>query len=256
MANNLISSSYDPDMPGEEDDTQDVDTGAPGPTAPSGGGFDWKKFGGAFGGGIGDLMGLLSPSDDGWGNLAGGMQSIIPTIQQYGKQAMGYMSPYEKTGRSALDAYFSQLQEASNPQQFISNILSKYQESPGLKFQKQQGMDALNTSAAARGLLGSGAQAKSLMKYSQGLASQGEEQYLRDVLGLRGSTLSGLSGLSGMGEQAAGTMGQFSMGTGQNIANLMSQIAQAKAEAKSAKSAHEKSSFGSLIADIGTLAML
>lgn len=48
----------------------------------------------------------------------------------------------------------------------------KYEESPAYKFQLSEGMNAIETSAAARGDLLSGATMKGLQRYGQGLASQ------------------------------------------------------------------------------------
>lgn len=47
-----------------------------------------------------------------------------------------------------------------------------YQESPGFKFQMERGIDAINSSQAARGSLYSGATGKAILQFAQGLANQ------------------------------------------------------------------------------------
>lgn len=53
------------------------------------------------------------------------------------------------------------------------NSLEELQQTPGYKFQLQQGLQGVNNSAAARGSLLSGKQLKGVNNYAQGVASQG-----------------------------------------------------------------------------------
>ena len=230
--------------------------GAPGSAQSAG------MFGGLGGlaGGLYSLFGGGDTGDGGYGALISGLQGLEPTIKAGGERAIGYLNPYETVGRSALNEYFGQLNQAQNPEHFINNIMSHYQESPSVQFQKQQGIDALNTSAGARGLLGSGAQAKSLMQFGQGLASQGQQQYLQNVLGLRGQTLAGLGGLGQMGQQAATQQGAFGMEESSQLANLMSQIAQAQAKSQQYQQQQQaqqsSSGLGDLLGGVSSLASL
>lgn len=212
----------------------------------SSGGFGsspWETAGiGALTGIGGALGSMLFGGDDGYGDIA-------PQLKDYLSKAVGYMDPYEKMGKGALGDYFAQLKQAEDPTQYIGSIMSKYQESPGAQFQRKQGLADISTGAAARGLLGSGAQARSMMKYGQGLSAQDQQQYLQNVLGLRGQTLGGLAGLGQMGEQAAGQMGQWTYGTGENLANLQSQMAAAQQKQQSQM-------FGDILGAAGSLALL
>src|SRR5690242_13817777 len=67
-------------------------------------------------------------------------------------------------GNTALQAY-----AASNPQSNFN--LQDYLNSPALKFQMQQGTEAITNNASAQGLGASGNTLKSLEQYGQGLAS-------------------------------------------------------------------------------------
>jgi hypothetical protein len=167
---------------------------------------------------------------------------ISPLLEKYLAESQGYLSPYEKVGRSAMNQYYGELNKMGDPTSFVNNILSHYQESPAVQFQKSQGINSLRNLEEAKGLMGSGDEMKDVMKYSQGLASQGQQQYLQNVLGVQGSQLAGLRGLTGQGMGAAEQMGQWGMGTGQDIGSIMGQQAQAglsgNLAAEKARAAH------------------
>lgn len=83
---------------------------------------------------------------------------------------------------------------------------NNYLNSTGYNFQKQQGDASLTGSAAARGLLGSGATGKALTSYGQNLASTTFNNYLGNLSGLNtqqqgtanaGTTASGQVGAAG-----------------------------------------------------------
>lgn len=89
-----------------------------------------------------------------------GLQGLLSGVQ--GTLAPSIASGAQ--GNTALQAY-----AASNPQ-FNFN-LQDYLNSPALKFQLQQGTEALTDQASASGLGASGNTAKALEQYGQGLAS-------------------------------------------------------------------------------------
>jgi hypothetical protein len=119
--------------------------------------------------------------------------------------------PYLSAGQGAL----SQLQSiyglgGKGPN--AGQIMKTLQGLPGYQFQMQQGTQAVDRSAAARGLLNSGATGKALTQYGQGLASN----YL-------GNYVNGLAGIAGMGQASAGQQAQVGMNTANQIgANQMS----------------------------------
>lgn len=83
-------------------------------------------------------------------------------------------------------------------------VQEKLMNQPGVQFQYNQGLDAIQRAASARGMLGSGRLLQSLADYGQGMASQ---QY--------GATLDRLSQLAGVGQQAATAQS----GMAQNLGN-------------------------------------
>jgi hypothetical protein len=90
---------------------------------------------------------------------------------------------------------------------------------PGYEFSLNQGINALDRSAAAKGLLLSGAHQKGLLSYGQGLADQTYRSYLGDI-----------TGLSNTGQNAATFQGTSSMNAGSNIAGLLQSMGQNQAQ--------------------------
>lgn len=93
-----------------------------------------------------------------------------------------------------------------------NKAFQSYLGSTGYNFQLQQGQNAIGSSAASKGLLNSGATAKALTGYGQGLASQSFNNYLGQLGGLSNSGLqageaTGQAGTTGGGNAAGYTQG-------------------------------------------------
>jgi len=82
-----------------------------------------------------------------------------------------------------------------------SAAYSAFRTDPGYQFALEQGIGAIDKSAAARGNLNSGATLKALQQYGQGMADQSYGSYLQRLMGL------GQQGL-GATQAAVGTIGQ------------------------------------------------
>lgn len=78
-----------------------------------------------------------------------------------------------------------------------SPAFQNYLNSTGYQFQLGQGTQAIANGAASKGLLNSGATAKALTQYGQGLAGQSFNNYLNQV-----------NGVSQQGQTALGQVGQ------------------------------------------------
>lgn len=103
---------------------------------------------------------------------------------------------------------------ALTPQQ----ITNKLRATPGYQFAFNEGQRALESSAAARGGLFSGAAAKALTKYGQGVADQ---QY--------GTHLNRLAGLAGLAQTATNQTNQLGMATANNVGQNMMNAGAARA---------------------------
>ena len=122
--------------------------------------------------------------------------------------AAEYQQPYYDTGANALDAYADSL--GLNGTEGNAAAVERFQTSPGYDFVLDQGVGAIDRSAAARGGLYSGATGKALSEFGAGLANQEWNNYL-----------SRLGGLAGSGQQAAGALSDLAYNTGAMSANTI-----------------------------------
>lgn len=140
------------------------------------------------------------------GQEAAAVQQGINYQQGIYNQTQGNLQPWIGGGQQALNSLLGFYGLGTNPQGAQAGYQA-FQNTPFYQFPFQQGMLGLNRSLAASGLIGSGAALKEGAQFASDLASQG-----------LGTYLSGLSGLAGSGQQAATSLGQIGMGTGQNVA--------------------------------------
>jgi len=95
---------------------------------------------------------------------------------------------------------------------------------PAYQFQLKQGQQALDRSAAARGMGYSGAQMKAAQEYGQGLASQEYDKQYNRASGEFGDYYNRLAGLAQGGQQATTSLqnagSQYAQNAGNTFANL------------------------------------
>ncbi|MBS1725027.1 MAG: hypothetical protein JSS66_18970 [Armatimonadetes bacterium] len=129
-----------------------------------------------------------------------------------------YYAPYSEAGQGGL----SMLQNALglNGQSGKDAALSAFQNSnPGYQFAMDQGLQALDRSAASRGMLGSGNQQEALMQYGQGLANQNFGDWISRIGGLSQMGMSAAQGETGR----QNTLANLDYGYGQNQAGMYQQ---------------------------------
>jgi len=119
-------------------------------------------------------------------------------------QARSDVAPWREKGIQALNRLY--------------DLMEHPETAPGYKFALEEGIKALDRSAAARGLLRSGAHEKALMRYGQGLALQNYLNYLRPY-----------QSMAGLGQTAAQTLGGYGITGGQAVGNVLANIGQARA---------------------------
>lgn len=123
--------------------------------------------------------------------------------------------PFRQVGVNALP----ELVAASKYEPFT---MAKFQADPGYAFRLQEGMKALERSAAARGGLLSGATLKGAQEYGQGLASQEFTNAFNRYQAERAARLNPLQSLAGMSQTSANTLTNAAGQLGQNIgSNIM-----------------------------------
>jgi len=170
----------------------------------------------------------------------------IDDLRQAGTQARGdiertfgsageMIQPYQQAGTTALQ------QELA-----LSGALGRdafnqaYQESPYIQFLREQGERSTLAGAAATGGLGGGRVQQELVRFGQGLASQGLQQQIQN-----------LRSLSGQGLQAAGTGAGIQTSMGTNLASLGMNTAQNISGQRGAL-AGERSQYGTNLANLAT----
>ena len=158
---------------------------------------------------------------------ANAANNAINTQQQMYGQNAGYLSPWITQGQGAsnqlnyLMGIGPQTGTGLNTSQGAYGSLAtpfsqtNWQVDPGYAFRLQQGQQALERSAAARGMTLSGAQAKALQGYGQGMASQEYQNAYNRYNTDQGNLYNRLSGISGTGLQAGSALA----GVGTNVAN-------------------------------------
>lgn len=146
------------------------------------------------------------------GALTNTNQSGYQGMNQAAQQAAGAYQPFLQNGQAAnhtlADLY------GNNGALAQQNAQGGFENTPGYQFARNQGISALDASAAARGNLLSGNQTKAIQDYGTGLANQTYQQYVGN-----------LQNQANLGGQAAGGYGSALAGG----ANALAQGGQANA---------------------------
>lgn len=170
------------------------------------------------------------------------------TTDEY-NQAKSWQVPYYQGGNTAMKDLVGQLEGGNflptvNPQNL--------QNDPGYQFRMQQAQQALSRSAASKGMLNSGAFAKGLDQYSQGLASQEYQNAWQRQMDQGQSAFQRLFNVAGMGQQSAQYLGNLSG----NYTNNMDQLYGAMGNASAAQQQAAYGGIGSGIGSLGNIGML
>jgi hypothetical protein len=108
----------------------------------------------------------------------------------------GTFQPYQAAGTQAL----SNLQATAGT--FHAPTAAEAAATPGYQFQLQQGEQALQSSAAGRGMLQSGSTLKAMDQYSQGLASTNYQNVYNNALSAYNTNQAGMQNLANLGMNA------------------------------------------------------
>lgn len=162
---------------------------------------------------------------------AGQMQSdsskyAADIAQKQFEQTRQDQIPWMDAGKKALGGLDQMLY--GDPSEFMTD--------PSYQFRKQQGMDGIESSAAASGGLLSGAALKSLNGYNSNLASQ---EY--------SNAFNRLSGVAGTGQTTATNLGTFGANNALNQGNAAIAGANAQANGLTAGAAAQSGAWGNLL---------
>lgn len=171
--------------------------------------MSWGAVAGAAVGLIGGALQNRGASKGADAQAQAQMAAIEEQRRQY-DQSRADMMPWLQAGQGGL----RQLNRLAG------GDFSGFYESPEYAFTRDQGLQALERGAAARGGLYSGGADADRMRFASGLASQ---EY--------GNHWNRLAGLAGVGQTAAGNLGALGQNMATNIGNAYGNIGNARASA-------------------------
>jgi len=124
-------------------------------------------------------------------------------------------TPWRDAGKQAL----GQMQDQQYQQDFTMN---DFKTDPGYNFRLQEGMKALERSAAARGSLNSGATLKAIARYGQNVATDEYQNAYNRYNADKDRRFNRLASLAGIGQTATNAMSNANQAYGNNVsANQM-----------------------------------
>lgn len=146
------------------------------------------------------------------------------------------LKPYMDLGASYIDPLKNALANSMLTKQFTAPSTADAQASPGYQFTQQQGLKAVQNSAAARGLGVSGAAMKGAASYATGLADSTYNDVFNRALQTFNTNYSSaannvnrLTNIVGSGQNAAATNGSLGAQAVGNIGNTLTSGANAQA---------------------------
>ncbi|HSZ51343.1 MAG TPA: hypothetical protein VK801_07215 [Caulobacteraceae bacterium] len=113
--------------------------------------------------------------------------------------------PYIQAGDAANTALQGFLGIGADPAA-SQKALSNYLNSTGYQFDLNQGLNAVETSKAAQGLLGSGSTLQALDSFATGKANQYGQQYEQNLQNVAGTGQAAASALAGQGQSYANSV--------------------------------------------------
>lgn len=134
-------------------------------------------------------------------------------------------APWREAGQQAL-ATLQQGMEAGefDPRNF------DFEADPGYRFRMQEGVNALDSSAAARGRLQSGAQQRAVSRYGQNLASQEYQNAFNRNMATQGTRFNQLASMAGVGQTAVNATQQAGSQMAGSVGNALMAGGRAQAQ--------------------------
>lgn len=208
--------------------------------------------------GASDALGLTNSSaqEDAYGNAAeqqasSARKSLALKTRIYDEQKE-MIEPWRVAGEKALIA----IQETPDFS-FTADMFEQFKD-PSYDFRMQEGVNALDRSAASRGRLLSGAQDKAITSFGQNMASQEYGNAFNRAITTHGTNLQKKQSLAGVGQVASQQVQQagnvFSKGASESTMDIGNAYAQGQIQAANAKQAQDQQLL-QLATTAGTMAM-
>lgn len=180
---------------------------------------------------------------------AGATRDQTALQQRIYEENVARQRPFYEAGVNALPSYLQGIQRGG--ELVAGPTLSQLQFDPGYAFRLQEGIKALDRSAAARGGLLGGNQLRGLTDYGQGLASQEFGNAYNRFIGEQATRRNALAGLVGQGQTTANTIGAAGQNMASNVGNLAMQQATNQANAGLIGARAMSSAYGDVANQLG-----
>jgi hypothetical protein len=183
-------------------------------------------LGGATIGAVGSYLGASSQADAAESAAQSSKDASMYATdlqRQMYEENVARQQPWLQAGENALAQLTAGT--AAGGQYMQPFGMEQFQADPGYDFRMSEGVNALDRSAASRGMLLSGAQLKGVQEYGQNLGSQeyknAYDRYNTDI----GNQYNRLASLAGVGQTATGALQQAGSQYSSNVGNLAMQNA-------------------------------
>lgn len=133
------------------------------------------------------------------------------------------------------------------------SVLEKLRASPGYQFTLNQGLEGVDRSAAAKGLLGSGSAIKQATGYATGLSDQNYQQYVDNLKTAAGFGAAGSAAQAGVATQKGGQIASLGNNQGANQASLYGQQGSALSQIYAGQAAANAQTTSSLFGLAGSV---
>lgn len=157
---------------------------------------------------------LTDAYNAGRGDIGTGTSQAVDALNRGYKQGISTQDPYNKTGQQGLRSLSDM---ATTGFQFGAN---DFQTDPGYQFRLQEGQNAIEGSAAARGSLLSGGTLKALQQYGQNFASNEYNNAYNRAQQAYQMRQNAAGNLAGIGQNAANLQSNLYANQGQNVGNM------------------------------------
>jgi len=192
-----------------------------------------KAIGGAVSGTIGLGTGLVGsvlggPDTGGYEDAAQAQTQAARENIDFQKWLFNEQKELNAPWRQAGEEALSRIEETPNFS-FSAEDFEKYKD-PSYDFRMQEGVNALDRSAASRGRVLSGAQGKAVTRYGQNMASQEYQNAFSRSQNVFNTNMNTQKSLAGVGQQAVGNVQQAGNIMGQSVSQANMDIGNALAQ--------------------------
>ena len=156
------------------------------------------------------------------------MNKQMGQIQGYGREAY---NPFIQQGQQAgqqLNPMYSQM--AANPSGQYNDIMSQYQPSAGYQYKQGKLNQMMHNTAASGGYAGTGGDQQQRGELTNALMGEDMQQFLQNILGIKGAGMTGLQHQADTGYHAAGSMADY-LGSAAGQKSLFNMVGQGQNQA-------------------------